>query len=45
MIGYFVFTSLAVDNKYTKAMHIRRWAKQDAALLTPALKWVIGQVD
>jgi len=35
-------TSLAADNKYTKAMRIRRWAKQGVALLTPALKWVKG---
>jgi hypothetical protein len=34
--------SLAADNKYTKAMRIRRWAKQGVALLTPALNWVKG---
>ena len=33
---------LAADNKYTKAMCIRRWAKQGVALLTPVLKWVKG---
>jgi hypothetical protein len=35
-------TSLTADNKYTKAMRIRHWAKQGVALLTPALKWVKG---
>ncbi len=35
--------TLAADNKYTKAMRIRRWAKQGVALLTPAFKWVKGR--
>jgi len=35
--------TLAADNKYTKAMRIRCWAKQGVALLTPALKWVKGR--
>lgn len=35
--------TLAADNKYTKAMRIRHWAKQGVALLTPALKWVKGR--
>ena len=35
--------TLAGDNAYTKAMRIRRWAKQGVALLTPALKWVKGR--
>lgn len=36
-------TTLAADNKYTKAMRIRHWAMQGAVLLTPALKWVNGR--
>lgn len=35
--------TLAADDAYTKAMRIRRWAKQGVALLTPALKWVKGR--
>jgi len=35
--------TMAADNKYTKAMRIRRWAKQGVALLTPAFKWVKGR--
>jgi hypothetical protein len=35
--------SLTGDNGYTKAMRIRRWAKQGVALLTPAFKWVKGR--
>ncbi len=35
--------TLAADNKYTKAMRIRRWAKQGVALLTPAFRWVKGR--
>jgi hypothetical protein len=35
--------TLAVDNAYTQAMRIRRWAKQGVALLTPALKWKKGR--
>lgn len=34
--------TLAADNKYTKAMRIRRWARHGIVLLTPALKWVKG---
>jgi len=35
--------TLAADNAYTKAMRIRRWAKREVVLLTPALKWVKGR--
>ena len=35
--------TVAADNKYTKAMRIRRWAGQGVALLTPAFKWVKGR--
>jgi hypothetical protein len=35
--------TLAADNKYTKAMRIRRWAGKGVALLTPACKWVKGR--
>lgn len=35
--------TVAADNRYTKAMRIRRWAKQGVALLTPAFKWVKGR--
>ena len=35
--------TLAADNAYTKATRIRRWAKRDVALLTPAIKWVKGR--
>jgi len=35
--------TLAADNKYTKAMRIRRWAKHGVALLTPALRWIKGR--
>lgn len=34
--------TVAADDKYTKAMRIRRWARQGVTLLTPALKWVQG---
>jgi len=35
--------TLAADNKYTKAMRIRRWAKHGVALITPACNWVKGR--
>ena len=35
--------TLCADNAYTKAMRIRRWAKQEVALLTPALRWLKGR--
>lgn len=35
--------TVTADNKYTKAMRIRHWAKNGVALLTPALKWVKGR--
>jgi hypothetical protein len=35
--------TLAADNKYTKALRIRHWARQGVALLTPALTWVKGR--
>ena len=35
--------SVVADNAYTKAMRIRRWAKDGVALITPALKWVNGR--
>lgn len=31
------------DNKYTKAMRIRRWAKAGIALITPAHQWQQGR--
>lgn len=36
-------STLAADNKYTKALRIRHWAKHGVALLTPALTWVKGR--
>jgi hypothetical protein len=35
--------TLAADNKYTKALRVRHWARHEVALLTPALKWVKGR--
>lgn len=35
--------SLTADDAYTKAMRIRRWAKREVALITPALRWVKGR--
>lgn len=35
--------TVAADNGYTKALRIRRWAKQEVALLTPATQWVTGR--
>jgi len=35
--------TLCGDNGYTKALRIRRWAKQGVILLTPAIKWVKGR--
>lgn len=35
--------TVTADNKYTKAMRIRRWAQQSVALITPAYKWVTGR--
>lgn len=35
--------SVVADNAYTKALRIRRWAKDGVALITPALKWVNGR--
>lgn len=35
--------SLAADNKYTKALRIRRWAKAGIALITPAHQWQQGR--
>jgi hypothetical protein len=34
--------TLTADNSYTQATRLRQWAKQEVALLTPALKWVKG---
>ena len=31
------------DDAYTKAMRIRRWAKQNVILVTPALRWTKGK--
>ena len=31
------------DDGYTKALRIRRWAKQGLVLLTPALRWINGR--
>lgn len=35
--------TLTGDNGYTKALRIRRWAKQGMVLLSPAFKWVNGR--
>jgi hypothetical protein len=35
--------SLTADDRYTKAMRIRNWIKQDTLLITPALRWVKGR--
>lgn len=35
--------TLSADNSYTKAMRIRRWARQGVALLIPACRWVKGR--
>lgn len=35
--------TLCGDDAYTKALRIRRWAKQDVILVTPALRWCKGK--
>ncbi len=35
--------SLSADDRYTKAMRIRRWIKRGTLLLTPALRWLNGR--
>lgn len=35
--------SLTADDRYTKAMRIRRWVRRGTLLLTPALRWVKGR--
>ena len=35
--------TLCGDDAYTKAMRIRRWAKQGVILVTPALRWRKGK--
>jgi hypothetical protein len=35
--------TVAGDNKYTKAMRIRRWAQAAVALITPAHRWQQGR--
>jgi hypothetical protein len=35
--------SLTADDAYTKAMRIRKWAKNGVALITPALRWKNGR--
>lgn len=35
--------SVCGDDAYTQAMRIRRWAKQDVLLVTPALRWRKGK--
>lgn len=35
--------TLSADDAYTKAMRVRRWAKREVALITPALRWVKGR--
>ncbi len=35
--------SLSADDRYTKAMRIRRWIKRGTLLLTPALRWHNGR--
>lgn len=34
---------LTADDRYTKAMRIRRWIRQGTLLITPALRWVNGR--
>ncbi len=35
--------SLTADDRYTKALRIRRWIRQGTLLITPALRWVKGR--
>lgn len=35
--------TVTADNSYTQAMRIRRWARADVVLLTPAAKWRKGR--
>jgi len=35
--------TLCGDDAYTQAMRIRKWAKQDVVLVTPALRWRKGK--
>lgn len=35
--------TLTADDGYTKAMRIRKWAKQNVCLITPAIRWVNGR--
>ena len=35
--------SLCADDRYTKAMRIRRWIGQGTLLITPALRWLEGR--
>lgn len=35
--------SLTADDRYTKAMRIRRWVRRGTLLITPALRWVKGR--
>ena len=35
--------SLTADDRYTKALRIRRWVRQGTLLLTPALRWLKGR--
>ena len=36
-------STLTGDNSYSQAIRIRRWAKQNIALITPAIKWIKGR--
>ena len=36
--------TLTADDAYTQASRIRRWAKSQVALITPALRWTQGRV-
>ena len=35
--------TLTADDAYTQASRIRRWAKSQVALITPALRWTKGR--
>ena len=35
--------TLTADDAYTQAVRIRRWAKSQVALITPALRWTKGR--
>ncbi len=43
LLTYIKPDSVCGDDAYTQAMRIRRWAKQDVLLVTPALRWRKGK--